>query len=319
MLRLKGHARTIVKELQPDLVHCLRIPIAGFIGALIGYHPLVVSSWGSDLVTFARKYWFYRWLTRKTMRRADAYIPDTIRDLYIAAIYGFSPSKPSLILPVTGGLKLEEFAPYRMSKDRLSRGKIGVNLDINLLIMTRNFKTPFSNNEALVYAMPQSVKAFPDTLLIMVGNTRSPGYLQIRTLVEKLGMVEHVRQIHWLGYDDFVTHLAASDIMVSVGLSDGCPVSMLEGMVCGVIPAMSNDFPIQEWLTDGWNGYLFDPRDPESIAQAIIRALKNRDNFEMMRERNWDLLAEKADYHKNMKTVDELYRQVIEHDSARYR
>ena len=251
------------------------------------------------------------------MRRVDAYISDTTRDKYIAAIYGFSPSKPSLILPGIGGLKLEEFSPYRMPKDNMHRKKIGVEPDTNLLIMTRHFKTLFSNNEALIEALPQIVRTFPNTLCILIGDMQSPRYLQLKTLAEKLRIGEYVRFINWLGYSDFVDYLAASDIMVSVSLYDGCPPSMLEGMVCGAIPVMSNDFPFQEWITDGWNGYLFDPRDPENIAQAIVRALKNKNNFEAMRKRNWDLLAERADYHRNMRVVEEMYHQLIERNPTR--
>jgi len=310
--RLAGKAKAIVKKLQPALLHCLRLPVEGYIGGLIGYHPLVISSWGDDFVFFANKYLLFRWLTRNALRRVDAYISDTTRDKYIAMIYGFSPSKPSLILPGIGGLKLEEFAPYRMAKDNLRREKIGVEPDTNLLIMTRGFKSPFSNNEALIKAMPQIVKIFPNTLCILVGDMHSPGYLQLRTLAEKLRIGEYVRFINWLEYSDFVDHLAASDIIVSVSLYDGCPPSMLEGMVCGAIPVMSNDFPFQEWITDGWNGYLFDPRDPGNIAQTIVRALKSKDSFETMRKRNWDLLAERADYRRNMKVVEELYYQLIE-------
>ena len=193
---------------------------------------------------------------------------------------------------------------------------MGVSTDTNLLIMTRDFKSPYANTEALVRAMPQVIEALPNTFLIMVGNLDSPGYFQLKELAEKLGIGEYVRFSGWLAYNDFVEHVAASDIMVSVGLYDGCPASMLEGMACGAVPVMSNDFPIQEWITDGWNGYLFDPRDVESIARTIIRALKNKDSFETFRQRNWDLLAERADYHKNMETVEDLYLQIIERNST---
>ncbi len=310
--RLAGKASAIVKKLQPDLLHCLRFPIEGYIGGLIGYRPLVISSWGSDFVFFANKYFLLRWLTKNAIRRVDAYIPDTTRDKHIAVLYGFSPGKPTLVLPVTGGLKLDEFPPYRMPRDNVHRKKIGVDPDTNLLIMTRRFKSPYANTQALIEAMPQITKVFHNTLCVLVGDIPSPGYSQLRSLAEKLGTGEYVRFINWLGYSDFVNYLAASDIMVSVGLYDGCPVSMLEGMVCGVIPVMSNDFPIQEWITDNWNGYLFDPRDPESIAQAIVRALKNKDSFETMRKRNWDILAERADYYRNMKIAEELYHKLVQ-------
>ena len=86
---------------------------------------------------------------------------------------------------------------------------------------------------------------------------------------------------------------------------------MLECMAYGIIPIMSNHSPIQEWVTDGQNGYLFNPRDPENIGQVIVKALKNKDNFEVMRQRNWALLEERADYYKNVKIAEELYRKVV--------
>jgi glycosyltransferase involved in cell wall biosynthesis len=74
---------------------------------------------------------------------------------------------------------------------------------------------------------------------------------------------------------------------------------------------MSNHSPIQEWIIDGWNGYLIDPTNPAQIAQTIIKALKNKDNFEIMRQRNWNILRERADHYKNMKVVEEMYCELI--------
>jgi glycosyltransferase involved in cell wall biosynthesis len=82
-------------------------------------------------------------------------------------------------------------------------------------------------------------------------------------------------------------------------------------MACGVIPIMSSDFPKKEWITDGWNGYLFNPRDPENIAQVIIKALGNKDDFEMMRQRNWHIVKERADYDTNMKVAEKIYHDLV--------
>ena len=106
--------------------------------------------------------------------------------------------------------------------------------------------------------------------------------------------------------------MSAADLMVSATLYDGLPISMLEGMAYGVIPIMSNHSPIQEWIGDGYNGYLFDPKDPADIARAIIRALENKPEFNVMRKRNWDMLRERADFYKNMKIAEGMYRQVID-------
>lgn len=192
-----------------------------------------------------------------------------------------------------------------------ARQKLGIDPDANLLISVRGFRNFYIYTEALVKAIPQIIQVFPNTIFVLKGDTRTRGYLQLRKLAEYLGVEKYIRFTDRLSVKELIDYFTASDIMVSVTLYDGCPVSMLEGMAYGLIPVMSIHSPIQEWITDGVNGYLFNPRDPEDIAQAIIRALRNRDNFEVMRKRNWDMLKERADYYKNMQLAEEMYHRVI--------
>jgi len=121
---------------------------------------------------------------------------------------------------------------------------------------------------------------------------------------------KHIRFTDRLSAEELTDYFAASDIMASVTTYDGCPISMLEGMAYGMIPVMSLHSPIQEWVTHGENGFLFNPGDPEDIARAIVSALENKDSFEVMRQRNWDLLKERADFYENMKTAEEMYRRL---------
>jgi glycosyltransferase involved in cell wall biosynthesis len=312
-LRHKNSAKTIIEEIRPDLVHCLSIPEPGYIGGLIGYRPLVISSWGHDFVYFTRKYPICRWLTRKALSQTDLYFSDSLRDKYLAEAYGFSPSSLSYVMPVTGGLKLNEFPSF--FKDKSAREKLGIDPDTNLIISIRGFKSFYVNTEALIEAIPQIVADFPNSLFVIDGDYQSSGYLHLRRLAEYLKVERYIRFTNRLSRQELADYFSASDIMASVTVYDGLPISMLEGMAYGIIPVMSIHSPIQEWVTDGWNGYLFNPRDPGSIAQAVTRALKNRDGFEAMRKRNWALLEERADYHKNMKIAEELYRKVIKRNS----
>ena len=313
VFRLRNKAKTLIKRLQPDIVHCLRLPLEGCIGGLVGYRPLVMSTWGEDMVYFAQKYFICRWLTKKAMSQVSLYFSDSLRDKYIAEAYGFSPSNLTAIMPVTGGLKLEgvPMCHKETSTMQAARQKLGIDPDANLLISVRGFRNFYIYTEALVKAIPQIIQVFPNTIFVLKGDTRTRGYLQLRKLAEYLGVEKYIRFTDRLSVKELIDYFTASDIMVSVTLYDGCPVSMLEGMAYGLIPVMSIHSPIQEWITDGVNGYLFNPRDPEDIAQAIIRALRNRDNFEVMRKRNWDMLKERADYYKNMQLAEEMYHRVI--------
>jgi glycosyltransferase involved in cell wall biosynthesis len=312
--RLKGKAEAIIKKLQPDLIHCIRLPLEGYIGGLIGYRPLALTTWGNDMVYFAQKSRLCRWLTKKAMSQVDLYFADSLRDKYIAELYGFSPSSLTIITPVTGGLKLKELPLYRKEPQAMqtARQKLGISPEANLIISVRGFKFFYSNIKPLVKAIPNIVKSFPNTLFVLKGDTQLPVYSHLKRLARELSVGEHIRFTDRFTAEELTDYFTASDIMVSVTTYDGCPVSMLEGMAYGLIPVMSLHSPIQGWVTEGGNGYLFNPKDPQDIAQTLIRALSNRENFEVMRQRNWDILSERADYDKNMKTAEEMYYRLIE-------
>jgi len=282
---LTKKASVAIRNIQPDLVHCLRLPIEGYIGGLVGYRPLAVSTWGNDLVYNACKFYLLQWLTRRVFSITDLYFPDNTRDKYIAEIFGYSPVSPSLVIPVTGGLKLENFPLYH--KDISIRQQLGLDMHANVIISSRGFGNFYVNTQALVLAIPQILKVFPNSIFIMDGDTSSLTYEHLQRLATRL-KVKPFCHFTKLSRPELLNYFAASDIMVSVTLYDGWPISLLEGMAYGLIPVMSNHSPIQEWITEGWNGYLFDPRDPNSIANAVI-----------------------ADYWKNMKVAEEMYRRVV--------
>lgn len=309
ILRCQSRAKTIIDEIRPDLIHGLSLIFGGCIAGLIGHRPLVVSTWGTEFVYFAQKNRALRRLIRKALSQTDLLLPDNTRDKYLAEVYGFSLSSLSYVMPATGGLKLNEF-PLHL-KDTSARGKLGIDPDTNLIISIRGFKTFHVNTETLIEAIPQIVAEFPNSLFVIDGAFQSSGYFRLKMLAERLKVERYIRFTNRLGRQELADYLSASDIMASVTLYDGLPISMLEGMAYGAIPIMSNHSSIQEWVTAGQNGYLFNPRDPENIGQVIVKALQNKHNFEVMRKRNWALLEERADYYKNVKIAEEFYRKVV--------
>ena len=308
-LSCKNKVKKIIANLQPDIVHCLSIQFGGCLGGLIGYHPLIISTWGTDFVYFAKYYKIYYWLTRKAFSETDLFFPDNIRDKYLAEVYGFSPSKPSWVVPATGGLELQEFPLY--SKNTSIREKLKIDPNTNLLICIRGFKTFHTNTEVLIKAIPQIVAKYPDSLFVIDGPYLSPSYSPLIKLAKDLNIEKYICFTNKLNRQDLADYLSASDIMVSVTIYDGLPISMLEGIAYGTIPIMSNHSSMHDWITDTYNGYFIDPKDPKNIAQVVVKALENKDKFEGMRKRNWDLLRERANYHKNMKIVEEMYNKLI--------
>ena len=69
-LRVGGFYRELTR-INPDVVHAHYVSDYGFLAALSGRHPLVVSAWGSDLLTDPRLSVITQRLVRWVLTRAD--------------------------------------------------------------------------------------------------------------------------------------------------------------------------------------------------------------------------------------------------------
>jgi hypothetical protein len=68
--RMAGLPR-VLRDIAPDVFHAHFLVEHGFYGALAGFHPYVVTAWGSDVLVEPRRDPVSKQIARWTMRRAD--------------------------------------------------------------------------------------------------------------------------------------------------------------------------------------------------------------------------------------------------------
>jgi hypothetical protein len=68
--RRRGLASTI-RRIQPHVLHAHYAVEYGFFAATAGFHPLVVTAWGSDILVAAQRSPFTRAIARYTLHHAD--------------------------------------------------------------------------------------------------------------------------------------------------------------------------------------------------------------------------------------------------------
>ena len=83
-----------LNSFKPDIIHALRIQNEGYIAAFASKKPFIISSWGSDFISFAAKSFIHKNLTKKTMRKTAHFMSDCKRDQTLAIKYGL-PKKAS--------------------------------------------------------------------------------------------------------------------------------------------------------------------------------------------------------------------------------
>ena len=139
----------------------------------------------------------------------------------------------------------------------------------------------------------------------MRGNAVAEGW------TSSLGIQASMRLLPTLSRAEMFALLRTSDIMFSPSEHDGTPNTLLESMAAGAFPICGDIESVREWITDGVNGKLRRPSDPEGFAEAILSALADTALRASASERNRRIVQERAEYISCMRRAEKLYESLL--------
>lgn len=254
----------LLERIQPDVFHAHFVVDHGFYGAFAGFHPYVVSAWGSDILrvpsTLAG-----RWIASRALRAADLV---TAHDPELAA------------RAARLGVEPERLAVVRLGIDDLFFDAAGRSLNETAAVAEP--PTILSNRalEAL-YNVDHVLRAFamlherlPTARLVVANDGSQREALQ--ALARKLGLGESVRFVGRLSGEEMRDALAAAHVYVSVPASDAFSLSTMEAMAVGAFPIVS-DLPSQAWILHRVNGLRVPVGAVEKLADSLHLALTDHD------------------------------------------
>ncbi|MEN8241871.1 MAG: glycosyltransferase family 4 protein [Chloroflexota bacterium] len=287
----------IIEEINPDLIHAMRIPYEGMLAVMATpKQPLIVSVWGNDFTLHARSNPVLGRYTRRTVKRVTALHTDCQRDLTLASNWGFPAKRLSVVLPGSGGVRKEVFYPPEGAPASAPP----------VIINPRGFRA-YIRNDTFFKAIPLVLKEHPKARFLCPTMDAHP---EAHRYVEQLGIGEAVDLQPMMPQNELAEQLRSSHIVVSPSTHDGTPNSLLEAIACGCFPVAGNIESIHEWIRDGENGLLVDPGDPKALAEAIITAIADRQLNKQARETNFRLINEFAAYDKVMPQASHFYQEV---------
>ena len=295
--------RRLVSEIKPDIVHGHFITVYGFLAACSGFHPLVVSAWGSDILVYPRRNFFLKAITRYALKRAD-YLTCEGQNLREALIeLGGDPKK---IIHILWAADTEKFSPRQRSQ-KLRRG-LGI-LNSPTVISVKNLE-PIYNIVSVINSIPIVLKEVPEVKFIIAG--RGSQEVKLKVLAKSLGVSDSVRFVGWIPSDQFPKYVASADIYVCSSLSEGgFALSTKEAMACG-LPVIITDFgDTKKWVEDGINGFIIPLKDHKTLAEKIVYLLRNEAVRIEFGKRGRKIIEERNDYYKEMEKMDNIYKEMI--------
>jgi glycosyltransferase involved in cell wall biosynthesis len=304
LLYYQPHFRKLVKVIHPELVHALRIPFEGMLAsATPAGFPLVISVWGNDFTLHARSSILMARFTQRTLLRADGLLADAKRDIRLSHEWGFSASKPTLVVPGSGGIRFDEIdipIIHRRLPEELP--------DVPIVVNPRGRRPGSLQQEVFIHSIPLVLDRIPQAMFICPSMAGDPGFSR---LVKHLGIEANTRLWPYLSQEQMWTLFKRSQVYVSPSVHDGTPNSLLEAMVCGCFPVVGNIESMQEWITSGVNGLLIDANSASSLADGIIFALENPALRKSARSKNTLLITERADNHHCMAMTEVFYEKLL--------
>lgn len=287
--------RRLLRTLQPDILHAHYATSFGLLALISGFHPLVVSAWGSDVLVAPEKSRWLRAVVKNVLRNAEALTSDS--EYMSSRMVQLLGGHAKILKTVTMGVSKAWFEALPQVRKNPQQ------------ILSLRGHQEIYNIDVILQAMKQVVAEVPEARLVIAGEGSETKAL--KALCHSLHLEDAVQFVGQLPHAQVQRYLNESAISVSVPSSDATAVSLLETMACGSFPVVTDLPANREWVEDGVNGLIVPPHDPEALAQALVRSLRDTPLREAAIAVNREKIQAKAIWERNMSEMEALYRDLL--------
>jgi len=302
-LRAAGFYREL-KRINPDVVHAHYVSDYGFLAALSGRHPMVVTAWGSDLLIDPRRSLITRNLVRWVLARADLVTYNGGHLGEAAQAMGVAPDRLLQVVMGVGGEMVDALKTHTVAPAQR----------LPVILSQRSLEREVYNVDVLIEAMPAVLKRVPAARLVVGGDGSLRGKLE--DLSRRLGVagaVDFAGAATWPA--GLAERLGQAAVYVSVPSSDGTSVTLLEAMAAGSYPVASDLPGNREWV-DPNGGTLVPVRQVAPLADAIVSALEDVAKRSAAAQHNREVINQRGLWDVNMDRMEKAYRRLAKGSSA---
>lgn len=264
--RLVARSRRALRRGPFDLIHAHYLYPTAVIAAWVSrraHAPLVLTAHGDDVENAARSRLAGRVAGALTTAAAVVAVSNHLADLLVER---FGVDRDSIEV-IDCGVDTELFRPMEKADARLL-----VDLPAETkVVLYAGHLSEAKGVRTVIGAHRKLVAEGLNALLVVIGDGPLAGEVagaarepQVKGLVRAEGEVRHSDMPHWF---------AAADVVCVPSHREGLGLVALEAMACGTPVVASDVGGLAEIVSDGRNGLLVPPADPDRMAGAIGRLL----------------------------------------------
>ncbi|AKN32511.1 glycosyl transferase family 1 [Clostridium carboxidivorans P7] len=284
--------KKLVNEIKPDILHSHYATSYGLFGRLSGYHPFIVSVWGSDVYDFPNSNAINAKLLRYILNGADA-VCSTSMDMANETRKYYKNKKDITITPF--GVDINKF---KESTSVLQKNYITIGVMKNL-------------NK--VYGIDYLINAFSDLCkesdkdirLMIVGDGEERQNLEglctelnIENKVTFTGKVDNVKVPEYINM---------MDIVCIPSLRESFGVAAVEACACGRPVVSTNVGGLTEIVFNDLNGYTVEPKNSKLLKEKLKILIEDEDKIRKFSVNARKLVEDKYNWIHNAETMKKLY------------
>jgi len=214
--------------------------------------------------------------------------------------------KKSRIKVIHNGIDQEAFKKvYSDEEKKAMRKEVGLRDGPVIGIIAR--LSSVKGHKFLIRAMKIVTEKIRDAQLLIVGEGEEE--VALKALVSQLGLGDCVVFTRTV-LDTSWVH-AIIDVFVLPSIQEGLGLVLLEALCCGRPVVASDVGGIYSVIKDGITGLMVPPKDPEALADAVLRLLEDREFADRLARNGQEMVRAHFTLEEVAKKVERVYQEVL--------
>lgn len=283
--------KSCIKRFAPDVLHAHYASSYGLLGALSGFHPFVISAWGTDLMQFPAKSFLNRRIIKFNLEKADT-------------ICATSHALEKHIHDIVD--RKVEVIPFGVNTDKFT-GALQKNEKRVFTIGCVKALEKIYNINSLVIAFSYLKHKYPGRAmkLVIVGDGSKAE--DLRNTVKSLELENAVEFRGKVPHESVPSCINEFDVFVNLSEYESFGVSVVEAMACGKPVIVSHAEGLKEVVNDERHGSIVNPNNIGQIVLALEKYMLNDTLREMIGSNASKRVKEKYNWTDNLKQMMNVY------------
>lgn len=301
-LRAVRYLKRIIRKEKPDILHAHYATSFGLVASLTGFHPFLLSVWGSDVYIYPEQSALNRMIVEYSLNRADK----------VLSTSRIMAERTSLFFKGTC-----EITPFGVDCSMFRK-----------IVEPHGVHHPFTVGTVKslkpVYGIDRLIRAFalfseknnvPEARLVIAGDGEQSDFLH--NLAQELNIADSVHFIGNIENSSLPPVYNSFDVACFLSSSESFGVSAVEAMACECPVVVSGADGFREVVEDGETGIIVHGDLVQEAASALGRLYSDPSLREYMGKKGRERVLQYYHWKDNVAAMISIYDSVLEHNGGK--